>query len=312
MSLNKYLFLSLFCTPFSFGETPDVDALHKSFSKYVLQWSKVADDKMCEYLNKYKSPDNFDDFFQNQKRMTQNNNTFMRIRMESYFESKGYVSLMPVLMAQFPFIKSQERIKIFIDNMNLENTQNLLEHKENNAAISINYFAPERYGIESKYSVGLAGLNPFTSATYRKAFQRGVWLIEPVQRFQYSVNNQFEEETNLYFDTHFKTQDLFRIQLFRKTQSTAKGVDYALSLQYYLTPQAKTGIYFSQSFIGNTAIEPFKLVSNFVSLVGWRENVWRKWFYYEIQPSVSFNQHYDYQPNYTLRLFFDFYFGEYN
>jgi hypothetical protein len=51
-------------------------------------------------------------------------------------------------------------------------------------------------------------------------------------------------------------------------------------------------------------------IHDYVTSFSWRANIWRKWFYYEVRPSVSFHKQYDYEPNYQVRLFFDFYFGK--
>ena len=102
-------------------------------------------------------------------------------------------------------------------------------------------------------------------------------------------------------------------------------MDYALSLQYYRPLKKHSGFGFGQSFIGNTKYEytvengvippqtkQFGGINNYVTSLSWRTNVWRKWFFAEVRPSVSFAKEYDYEPNYRVRLFFDAYIGKFN
>ena len=41
----------------------------------------------------------------------------------------------------------------------------------------------------------------------------------------------------------------------------------------------------------------------------WRENVFKKWFFYEIGTGVNYHQAHDYRPNYNLHIGIDLFFG---
>ncbi len=94
-------------------------------------------------------------------------------------------------------------------------------------------------------------------------------------------------------------------------------MDYALSFQYYYSPQKNTGLGISQSFLGNTEyqyvteqkMQTYGGINNYVTSLSWRENIWKDWFYYQISPGVSFHKQYDYNPNYILIFLVDIYFG---
>ena len=149
------------------------------------------------------------------------------------------------------------------------------------------------------------------------------WIIGPSQMFKYSFENKFEEETNIYFDNQFRDRSLLRVHLYRKTQDKIDGMDYALTLQYYWSPIKKMGLRVSQSFVGNTKypyiadnnvdspiIKTFGGINNYVTSFSLRQNIWRKWFFYEVRPGVNFHRDYDYEPNYTLHFLLDFHFGQ--
>jgi hypothetical protein len=96
-------------------------------------------------------------------------------------------------------------------------------------------------------------------------------------------------------------------------------------MQYYFNNHKNKGMRITQSFEGNTKYhytindsalnlqtKTFRGINNYISSFSWRANIWRDWFYYEVSPSVNFKIDYDYKPNYSIRLFFDFYFGKYH
>ena len=327
------------------NESNYIDETHATLSKQVLEWSDEIDATICDWVGDDETNTTtveanvsdtiledkvrtVDSFFQNNKYLDETDDAYIRVRVDSFFQSKASNDLNFRVRVQLPLSESKKRLKVFVDALTLDNAQNILkdDKEENSLApdIGINYFAPERYGIESKYSLGFSGLNPFVKARYNIPFTFNEWLIDPIQLFKYSTDDEFEEETNIYFDKQVEESSLFRIQLHRKTQTKIDGMDYGLSFQYYWSPKKDTGLRLSQSFLGNTKhpyildkdIEPQQTktyggISNYITSFSWRENIWRKWFYYQVQPSVNFDKQYDYEPNYSIRLFVDFYFGQY-
>jgi len=82
--------------------------------------------------------------------------------------------------------------------------------------IGFRYDANKKYGIKSRYSIGLSGISPFASARYSHLLLKtDIWEIEPIQTFKYSNKYYFEEKTSLYFDRTFENNSLFRI-IFQK------------------------------------------------------------------------------------------------
>ncbi len=327
-------------------ESNYIDETHTTLSKKVLEWSRMIDTALSSWagndeINTTTVASNISDqtlenrvesvdaFFQNDKYLNETDNTFIRIRVDNNFQSKESNKFNFSVSAQLPLGKSKKSFKIFVDDLTSDNAKNILndDSEEDRLApdIGVHYFAEKRYGIKSRYSLGLSGLDPFVRARYTMTVKTDKWLIDPVQLFQYSANDEFEEETNIYFDKQLKESSLIRIQLHRKTQTKVKGMDYALSLQYYWSPKKDTGLKLSQSFLGNTKyryrvdenVEPpvtknYSGIHNYLTSLSWRENIWRKWFYYEVRPGVNFHKDHDYKPNYTIRLFMDFYFGQYH
>lgn len=326
-------------------ESNFIDDTHHAISHTVIEWSEDLDTTVSGWLkddddnrtgqiekvsdlpaNTLEDQVNYvDSFFQTGKYLDETDNTYIRVRTKSYFQSKESADFGLSLNAQLPFRRSRKNLRIFIEDINTDNARNILQDDSNSPSLGLNYYRPERYGILSKYSLGLSGIDPYVRARYNKFFKPNDWLIDVAQAFQYSTDDKFEEETNIYFDRQFEDMSLFRVHLHRATHQEIDGMDYMLSLQYYCCRKKNTGLRFAQTFIGNTeypyivdnGIEPAQTrtyggINNYISSVTWRRNVWRKWFYFEVTPSVSFHKQYDWDPNYTLRVFFDFYFGKFD
>jgi len=269
-----------------------------------------------------------DQFFQNEKYLNETENTYIRVRGESFLQSKESNDFDLTIRAQMPFSKTKKRFRIFVDDLTADNVDNTLQDASNDDQgspdIGVHYYAPIRK-IKSRYSIGLSGIDPFVKARYNMPIRANEWLIDTVQVFEYSTDDKFEEETNIYFDRSWSSKSLFRIQLHRSTHQETDGMDYALSAQYFRATKKDAGYGFAQSFYGNTKYEyivdnsagvpeteTFGGINTYITSFSWRENIWRKWFYYEIRPSVAFERQYDYEPNYRVRIFLDFYFGKHH
>ncbi len=317
-----------------------VDGIYTNFSDKILTWSAWIDTKVSQLfedpedteLADVDTPkntvDHLDTFFQNQKFLDQSDRTYLRVRAETTIQSKESNDFNFNLHAQLPLSRSKKRFKVFIDNLSKDNAKDLLKDsinkEEPSSGVGLHYFAPEIYGFNGRYSIGISSLTPFVRARYNRPLTINTWLIDPIQFFQYSSEKEFQEETHIYFDKKLTESSFFRVLLHRKTQSDIEGMAYGLALQYYARSKKDKGFSFSQSFEGNTEYSPsfwenhdlkqtktYSGINNYTTSLRYRESFWRKWIFYEIGPGVNFHKKYDYKPNYSLNFLVDSYFGNY-
>jgi len=327
-------------------ESNFIDDTHHELSHTVMEWSDIVDTKLSTWLEDDEANatqqvesaselpketleeevNYVDSFFQTGKYLDETDNTYILLRTESFFQSKESADFGLKLRAQMPFRKSKKNLRIFIEDVTSDNARNVLQDKDEAPSLGLNYYRPETYGINSKYSIGFSGIDPYVRARYNKTFKTENWYIDIAQSFQYSTDDKFEEDTNLYFDRQFENMSLLRLQLYRATHQEIDGMDYGMSIQYYFSQKKdNTGLRLSQTFFGNTEypyvvndnVDPpltktYGGVHTYTSTLTWRRNVWRKWFYYEVRPAVSFQKMYDWDPNYSIRIFLDFYFGKFD
>lgn len=307
-----------------------IDKTHDVLSKEVVDSSETLDTKLSTLFEH--SEDNatliseeksVDSFFQSKKFTAETDESYISIRLDSFLQSKEQNQFNARINAQIPLVRSQKKLNFFVKNITQDVTNNLdprtpndTQYSPDSPEVGINYFAPLFYKISSKYLIGTRGLDPFVQARYNTIFKTGEWNIEPVQTFRYSLNEKFEEQTNLYFDKTLGKLSLFRIVLNRKTTTYLEGMDYEIAMRYYYSPKKNTGLNLSQSFSGNTEYKyqnkKFTHINNYATSISWRKNVLREWFFYQITPGINFHKQYDYQANYTLIFLFDIYFGKIN
>ena len=289
-----------------------VDNTHEIISDYVYDASDSIDNVLSGNFFKekeearmnplYYGEDSIDAFFQTEKFKNETSQAYIRMRAEWLVQSKTNDSTDITVRAHIPLSKTKYTIKNFFKNSDTNTTSN---NEENDGIFEFN----------SKYSIGASSFHPYIKARYFINYSVGEWLIQPAQTFRYSAKDKFDETTDLYFDRPLSKEQLFRFQTSRHTQQDYSGMDYTIALQYFQTLQHKDAISFTQSFWGNTKYKyqitdaTYGGISNYSTSVNYRQNIWKKWFFYDITSGVNFHRMYDYKPNYTTMFSVDIYFG---
>ena len=334
--IQRHLALFLLLVATLHAHRPNqLDTLHHYLSLKVHEYSKIIDQQLSHLLlgesnqthctiYPSRQEDNrsaIEHFFQDEKFLHDSGESFVRLRSDTLLSKGGVYQHTTHFSTQLPLPLSRQHFQLFVENLTRENASNLLHNRSDDeipqAEIGIHYFLSHLYGIESKYSLAMRGINPFIRAKYSRLFEVGEWRIEPTQSFEYSVEHAFEEESNLYFDYPLSSQKLLRLRLHRKSTSEDKGMEYALSAEYFWAISHKRGLKLSQSFWGDTGYtytqsdgteRSFEGIHNYITAMSYRANIWREWLFYEIIPAVNFHQANHYRANYSLHFLVDFYF----
>lgn len=340
MKIYIFLLLSLFNTAIfadanttNFNEISSIDATHNYLSNKVINLSESIDkyisrenDKDRDRYMKNNHIETIDAFFKSEKFLNETKDTYVNIQMSADFQSKEDALFKPGISARIPLSRSKKRFKLYINSIDQDKegeiTDATYRQKHSTPEIGLSYFASNRFDLKSRYSLGTRGFNPFAKVRYSIKFDAGKWDIEPAQLFKLSIKDEFEEETVLYFDRKVKEADLFRIVLNRRTKSKDDGMDYAFALQYYWFIKKDRGVNISQTFSGNTKYEHitynaqnkkqsqiYSGINNYTTSISWRDNIWKKWLFYEIKPSVNFHKQYNYEENYAVKFSLYYYIG---
>jgi len=316
-----------------------LDSTHKTISDRVHTFSDRTDNlfmKAIDYLSKKdeknkkskepltsKQLGKADKLFQNDKYLDETRKSFIKLSNEYNANSIGENSFKLKLKAKLRLHKTKENINLFINGMDQDNMDEITNTnpKENEKTeIGISVLQDINKRLESKYSIGIRSFDLFVRARYTYKKTAGRWDIEPVQTFEYSFEDEFEEKTKLYFDTKIMKKVFFRTEIGRGTQSKNIGMDYNTAFSLFWTPQKKTGISLIQNFSGNTEYKyisndtigektKFTGINNYSTQITFRQSVFREWIFYELNPGVNFHKDNDFDPNYSFSARLEFFFG---
>ena len=307
--------------------TSYIDITHKMISNKVVDYSDTLDigtEKLFKIKEQKKShtksnnSKNIDYFFKNEKYINETDNSFVSIKLNTQFQSKYKYKKSISINAHIGLKRTNKRLNLFISGVNDNNENKKVINKDSPTEIGLNYFRADHYKIQSKYSLGIRGFHPFIRARYFKIFTSNQWKIEPVQVFKYSTKDHFQENTYVYFDKAVEEKNLLRFTLHRKTQTDINGMDYDISGRYYWNFNKKTSLSIAQIFSGNTkykvtpSSKKYSGINNYTTALNFRKNVWKQWFFYEVNPSVNFHKENDYKANYAIVFLINIYFGNFN
>jgi len=301
-----------------------IDILHNKISKKINKISTNTDNFIAEKLQtsaKVKS-NKVDNFFKDDKYIEETNKSFIRISTNYAYNSLGSDDFNANIHAKIDLRKSSKNLKLFISDLNSDNTDTLFNkshYKENSAAIGVSLTQKINRFMDIKYSLGIRSLYPFAKARFSYKKQIGKFEIEPVQNFSYSTKDDFKEDTRLYIDNQISNDFLFRTELGRGSKSKYSGMDYDATFHLFWTPKTRAGLVFTQAFYGNTHYEytanevtgetkRFKGINNYVTQVSYRQNIYKKWIFYQLTPGVNFAKSNNYKANYSIHLKLDFLF----
>jgi len=288
------------------------DNTHGTISEYVYDISNSTDNILSgEFFNDKNETrrtilndeeENLDAFFQTEKFKSETSQTYLRMRIESDLESKTSDQNKVKLRAHLPLSKTKHILQLFFQSKQDSNSSGTGDEKI--------------IEFHSKYSIGASSFQPYLKARYFIAYELGNnWSFEPAQTFRYSYNDKFEETTDFYLDKKLSKVQLLRFQVSRHTKQHHSGMDYNFATQMFWKLPKKSAFSVSQNFWGNTKYKydlnkpTYGGISDYATSFNFRQNVWKKWFFYEISPGVNFHRMYNYKPNYNARFFLDIYFG---
>jgi len=296
-----------------------IDTAHKIISDKVTDYSKTIDTQMSKVFigEKEKKIDiekqnSYDSFFQNEKYLNETEQSFVSVNLSTQLESKYNNKNTLTVNAHIDLKRTNQKLNLFISGAN--KNKNTID-KNGATEVGINYFRTDTYKIKSRYSLGLRSTYLFLRARYYKVFTPMSWKIEPMQIFEYTSKNIFKENTFIYFDKTLEDTSLLRFTLHRGTQSNLTGMDYDISTQYYWNSHKKNVFALSETLSGNTEyrVYPYSKkysgINNYTTSLTFRRNIWKKWFFYQLTPSVNFHKENSYKANYAINFLINIYFG---
>lgn len=250
----------------------------------------------------------------------------LRIGLETNKEEGGSFLNEIKFALSLPF--TEKTLQIFIGDPLADEDKTVVDDEgrvDQTTTVGARYFVPEFIDdLKTDISVGLRGIaDPFVQTRIEYPMNVYDWLIRPVQYVEYSVKREFYEESDLFFDRRVSRSEMVRLLLKRSTETQKVGMQYAASLAYFNTLKYKVGFRTFVSLTGETAlngdryvppryadVDPHTGVYRYSFGGSWKQSFLRNWLFYEIEPRVDYDMLYAWRPNYVVRYWLEFFFGD--
>ncbi|MFA6189666.1 MAG: hypothetical protein WC680_10365 [Sulfuricurvum sp.] len=267
----------------------------------------------------------FDAFFKDDIYLDKTNKSYIKVTGGYQYNHLGQSTAVHNISARIRLPKTNKRLHLFINEKQetpKKATRNQIIEQEasTDAGIGIKYYFPLMYkNFFSHLSIGLSGItNPYTK-TYLEYLMLFTDLqIRFNQNFKYSQKNKFEEWTDVYFEQKLSDQDLLRLFLQRSTDSETVGMKYMSQLSYTRVLEKESSYMYYIAINGRTkditnalyqnGLNPQEGVYNYSAGIVWRQQFFKDYLYYQIEPILSYHEEYNYKPNYLLRFTVDIFF----
>nr|WP_321266311.1 hypothetical protein [uncultured Sulfurimonas sp.] len=356
--MNKILLLILFFTTTVFAQDKtkepsiydnllSLDYLHKNISQKVLIFSSNLDHKVQSWVKNdsnsssedanesikkeqeayslYSMVSVYDDFFKDSTYLNTTNKSYIRLRWGAEQNQEEGLNNINNIRVNLRLPKTEDALYIFIGDDEDDETKTFNKADEDRqTSVGIKYVLDNLDILNVSVFGGFRGVtNPFIKlrAQYPIAFK--YILFRPIQYVEYAYEDEFKEETQLYFDHRLQNKtDLVRLALKRDTRTYFDGMHYSAQLSYLSTTKHSVGFQIYTSMQGQTQtqtdkpankkynITPKAGIYNYSTGVVWKQQFFKKYLFYELEPLVEFAQQYDYNANYIFRANLELYFGD--
>lgn len=274
-------------------------------------------ERMSDYFNK---------FFRESTYLYGSNESYLMVRLGAEGNLLAN-SITPVtdVKISLKLPHTQNRLHLFVgDPFKTKEEERIVNDQgevDSRTAVGVAYYLPT---IIEDFDINIFGgfrglTNPFIQGRAEYPVNLYDWLIRPVQSVEYSVDRQFYEQTQLYFDRRISPTEMVRLQLQRQTETEVAGMNYQGILGYYLSFSSHAGFSVSTSAGGATVVDPDRYSGSsanphagvYLYTLGgvWKASFWRKWLFYELSPRIEWDMYYTWQPNYIADLTLEIYFG---
>ncbi len=326
--------------------TEGLDSVHEYVTHKVKVVSSNADKQVTDWAHAIKDDDNkttteaetkkdeelgvstsmsnyFGDFFKDETFLNANNESYLRVRLGPEFNQNDGNRWEASFSFNLNLPHTQDSLKLFIgEDVDADLNDKVPNPEANDPSLGMKYFIPEFVnGLETDFTAGITGINLFVRTQLQYPFDFHDWRLRPVWRVQYSVEDEFKEETRMYFDRRISSSEMVRLFLKRETETQKFGQRYFAQISYFNTLKYKVG--FNNYIAVSGDSEYFRNhpdyipdgyehsgIDNYKVGAVWKEQFFRKWLFYEIEPIVEWDRRFYYEENYIVKATLEFWFGE--
>jgi hypothetical protein len=282
-----------------------VDEIQKYGTKKVTQYTKVIDETLS-----------YDDARKQLSQLTDDEDYYYstnrsHIKLQFGAEDRKFSTLRAItkIRAKLDLPLAKHALKLFIEG-DYQDDKILQGVDEEGTSLGLEHSLSTQF--DSRLRVGVSRIdNPYIQYRIGIKKQDGRIIFEPYQYLKYSNDNEFEESTNLHIDIIVDERSLYRWHLYRSTQTDQDGMRYGTSLSWYRNLEGDRVIAFSIGGNAETEIEQGydNRITDYYLTTNWKQNIFKKYMYLYITPSLHFSRETDYTIDPGLKVVYEWRFG---
>ncbi len=264
----------------------------------------------------------FSDRYIDNSFLDRTNRSYIRLRGGYAYSFQNNDEYLYSITARLKIPRTREKLDLVIgdetrysSDLSLQGTE---AERDNSIALGLNNPLGLLKPVDTKLRLGFSGItNPYAKASFNYQALLAHWLIVPNQTFRYSAENRFEEWTNLNFSRKTAHQMIFSLLIQRSTASDVDGMDYFVqptldfSLGRYGNFTPYMGMYgrTQEQMEDEEGYTPKRGIYRYAVGLNWSKQATRKYIVYRIQPILSYDDKYEFRPEYYVKALLEFYFG---
>lgn len=256
-----------------------------------------------------------DSFFDDERIVTEDASTRLRVSQGVLFEQGERFRLKTRLNVKFNVPHFKNRLKLFVadENTNADNNPVIdeigLDETGEEAELGLQYFAKasDRQNLSLTTGVKLDSLEVFAGPRYRRTVRLNGWQLRFTQRFRWFTRRGWESGTRLDLENLLGRSLLFRQTIEGRWRKEDEGYRYEVSPTLIQPLRNRNGLEYRWGNAFRT--RPNHRFEESVLRVRYRQQVWRRWLFYEVAPQLAFRNDDDFKPVAGINLRLEVVFG---
>lgn len=248
--------------------------------------------------------------------------SYVRLRAGYAYDFRGQGEFIKSITARLKIPRTRDKLDLIVGDATRQSKDLNFDGTKNETDESVALGVQNIFGffdfIDSRFRVGISSItNPYAKWILSKEMLYGPWYIEPTETVRYSVDGQLEEWTDFYFRRRTSSSALFSLFLQRSTKTGEPGMAYLIQPAHHHALGNKTTVAAYLGIYGRTqafdkdenGYEPKKGIHTYSIGASWRRQTSRKYIVFDLQPIISFEHRYGFEPNYIFKASVEFYLG---
>jgi len=242
-----------------------------------------------------------DSFFDAERVRAEENESTLRLRLETLIEEGEAIDFGIKASLRLVLPKLQDRVSLVVsgdpnDDPDFENTpadtrqEQISGSDEKNVTVSLRYSIEEnlRRNISTSLGFRFRGLLPVVYLEGRYRYQLGLdqWTARFTERVRWYTDVGWESRTSLDFDRVLSPWWFFRTGVQGDWYQDETGFFYSLSAT--MTQKLSERRAVEYGWVNSFQTDPNNHLEEIMFRIRYRQNIWRRWVFYEIQPQIRF------------------------